>query len=304
MLLAAAALVVGSVVAVSSFLGSSGPEDMVASYLKAVAAGDAPGALAYGDLPDGPHAWLSSDVLQDQHRAAPMSDVSVIASQISGNIGRVNVQYTLAFASGSRSVEDTIPVTHEGGRWRLARVAVPVSVDVATAADHVRFAGVAVPSGPMLLFPGALPVSFDVPALTADPNGEVVRFAGRSQLTVRAEVSAQARQTISEAVAAALSACLAGTSNVQALCPTPSDGRAVPGSLRGSAVGNVSSGVEVTVAEGASGLIDVSGSVQVSGRYQQLDFDNLATTKTGTQKVTFAGYCQPGTPDKIVWSVG
>ncbi len=301
-LVAVVAVAAGSLFAVTSYFSASRPDGVVRSYFAALSRGDAPTALGFGDLPAGTSSWLTSDVLRAQDKIAPLSDLAVLSVDQHGDRADVDVQYTLGFSEGARQVSDTVAVTHQGHRWRLDQVAVPVTLTVPDAANLARVAGAALPHGSVLLFPGALPVQFATASLMLDQQGSVVRFAAPGAVTVQVTVTAAAAKTIKTAVSQALTSCLAGGAKADPRCPMPDDDRAVPDTLRGTPSGSVSNAVQVRVS-GANGTIDVNGLVTINGSYQQLDFNNLPVTKKGNQTVELSAQVAPDALTKIVWRV-
>ncbi len=66
-LLVSAVVFVGAgTVAVVSYFANPSPTDVVTDYFTALAADDAKGALAYGDVPAGDHRYLTAQVLKQQ----------------------------------------------------------------------------------------------------------------------------------------------------------------------------------------------------------------------------------------------
>jgi len=292
---------VGAVVAVTGYLGASQPAGVVRDYFAALARGDAAGALALGDLPDGTHAWLTDEVLRAQNDIARITDV-VLSARGSGNARTVDVQYRLVGADGAVPVADTVQLTRQGRAWRLTPAAVVTHVSVVKAGDRARLAGSAVPSGDVLLFPGALPITFAASALAVPAAQRVVRFSGGGLVVAEPQVTAAARGTVQAALRDALDACLAGKSKQQALCPQPSAGRVVPGSLRGAISGNLSDDLTVGLDSADSGLLDITATARVTGSYQALDFNNFAVTKRGTVVLRLAVRALTSAPGSLSWS--
>ena len=168
------------------------------------------------------------------------------------------------------------------------------------AENRATFAGAALPTVQQVLFPGALPVTFDTRSLQLTADSGVIRFAGADSLDLAVEVSASGTSQIDAAVNRALAACVAATV-ATALCPVPSTtARAVPGTLRGTLVGG-STTVQTTVGDDADGTIDISGSFLVNGTYQALDYNNQVSTAKGRRTVTFNAHCYATSPGQIVW---
>ena len=225
LLLATAVMLAGASIAVGAYQGAGDPATVVRSYFAAVAAGDAAGALGYGDLPAGRRDLLTADVLAAQNAVAPISDLIVLRVQHSGaNLATVDIGYTLDFASGPTIVVDTVALSRHGHDWRLASSAVAERVSPGNGSTLATFAGATVPTGDYAMFPGAVPITYHTPNLEADSSSRAVRFAGTGSMQVDAQVTAAGRKAIAPAVNAALAACLAGKGAPQALCPVP-DGR-------------------------------------------------------------------------------
>jgi hypothetical protein len=273
----------------------------VRAYFAAVSAGDASGALGYGDLPDGRRDLLTADVLAAQNAVAPISDVTVLRVLPHGtDSALVGVGYTLDFPSGPTLVVDVVRVVHRGHGWRLGFSAVSQRIDPGNGSTLASFAGATVPTGDYAMFPGAVPIVYHTPNLEADPSSRVVRFVNNGTLQLNAQVSAAGRRSIAPAVQLALSACLAGHGSPQVLCPVPDPQTAVPGSLRGRMTGKPGAGLELTVSS-SDGQIDISEEATVTGTYQSLDVNNLASATTvksvGVRAHTFAT-----APGKILWA--
>ena len=72
-----------------------------------------------GSLPAGSRSFLTSTVLHQQLKLAPMRDITIGADTDSGSDTRVSFGYDLAFGRGDQHVEDSVLVRQLGGRWRL-----------------------------------------------------------------------------------------------------------------------------------------------------------------------------------------
>ncbi|HEV7206703.1 MAG TPA: hypothetical protein VGN18_19015 [Jatrophihabitans sp.] len=278
-LLTVALIVGGTLVAIRSYLDSSGPDGVVARYFAALAAGDAPAALALGPVPDAPHTFLTSTVLRDQLGLAPIRDITVDRVEQHGATATVRVEYALAFRSGSVPVHDAVPTRLVGGTWQLARSAAATQLQVVRGADRATIAGGPIPDGTVGLFPGAVPIRFDTGYLELDPEHSAVTFAGDPTTQVFPRVSDAGERAVVAAVATALRRCLAGAADLR--CPLPDGGRAVPGSVRGRLASDLTQGVSVDLADGAAGALKVTGDVKVHGSYRTLSFRNVTTTTTG-----------------------
>jgi hypothetical protein len=289
--------------AVVDYLSSSGPAGAVHDYFAALQQGDAADALAFGAVPAGPHSYLSAQVLREQLSVAGISGIDTMVSQRQGDRVSVRVSYVLSFASGPQQVQDSVDVLHVHGRWQLERSAIRTVVSLSQAGNRASLAGSGLPVTQVVLFPGALPLSFDTPDLEVDPASTVVRLSGANLSNLPVRVSASGRQLVGTAVDTAVRGCL-DYLPPDALCPVPSDPashtRAVPGSLRGTLVpGSLSS--DPGVAAGADGQLHIAGSFRVEGSYQSLDFNNQITEKSGTITVDFGAHCYATSPRAIGW---
>src|SRR6185437_263565 len=87
-LVSSLALIGGGFVAVSAYTAGSSPESVVTDYFAALADGNAPRALAYGGVPDGSRAYLTSAVLREQLNVASMGPAAVMSVVRSGSTAR------------------------------------------------------------------------------------------------------------------------------------------------------------------------------------------------------------------------
>lgn len=278
-LAAAIALCGGSAFALIEHHGNSGPASAVEGYFAALARSDAPAALAYGAVPDGPHDLLTSPVLAEQQRLAPLHDVRIKEVVQDGSRATVHFSYLLGTARARRHVSGAVGVVEQSSGWRLAESAVATTVTLDQAADRISFAGVSVPDGRTLVFPGMLPIRFDTPYLRVRPGSADVWFGGPDETVVQVEATAAARVRLTAEVDARLKLCVSGAPAALS-CPLPS-GRFVPGSLRGRIVGGTSAGLTFRVGAEAAGTIETSGTVGFIGRYRRLAYDNVASTHVG-----------------------
>jgi hypothetical protein len=151
----------------------------------------------------------------------------------------------------------------------------------------------------VLLFPGALPVALDTHNLDLGAL-QVVHLNGGVPRDIQARPSPTGQRQVSDAVRAAVQACLSGKTSGG--CPPPADQRVVPGSVRGRITGNVEKQLTPSIAPGSrSGLLQIFGTLTVEGSYQQLDFDNQPVRKTGSVKLNISAQCNATNPAKLVW---
>lgn len=288
----------GTALAVDGYLTTSGPEGTVRGYFDALARGDAPAALAFGDTPQGPHDLLTSAVLEQQQRIAPIGGVSIRSVRRTGGTASVEVAYTLAYSSDPQQVTDTVAVQQADGAWKLAQNAVATQLQVVQAPQRASILGTAIPDGTALLFPGAVPITFDTPYLALRPSSDSVTFGSGPATQVQVDVSHRGQQAALSALSDALRTCLSGGTDPR--CPQP-NGRAVPGSVRGSIRGALGDGVSVQVGDSPAGTLDISGRVQASGSYRTLDFDDRTHPVTGQFDVPVHAIAYAVPPVRITW---
>jgi hypothetical protein len=277
--LAGVALLAGGVtIATLGYAKTAGPQGAVRGYFGALAAGDAATALAYGDVPDGATTLLTSDVLREQLRIAPLRDFDITATRQHGNGAIVQVKYTLAFPGTEVPVSASLPLHDSGGRWRLDRVAVGVQLHAGEARQRQSILGAPVPHGPVLLFPGALPISVDTPYLKLDPFSDFIAFDSLSFVDVRLQVTDAARSAFARAVAAQVRDCVAVKASDA--CPLP-DERYVPGSVHGTVQGGVRATNTLLDVHSAVGRLQFSGRMTVNGSYRRLNFHNVQVAGRG-----------------------
>lgn len=298
-LAAVAALVAGTVVAVTTYLGAATADAAATAYFRDLGKGDAAAALALGDLPTGARTFLTSDVLAAALRLAPISNVRVLSVDQHGGSANVAMQYQLGYQNRPVLVTDQVAVTKDGRRWRLDATAATVRLSPEAARDRLTVVGVAVPSGPTLFFPGALPISVDTPNLSLGP--QVVHLTGSVPGDIQPTVSAEGIRAVGDGVAAAVRACISGrwTSS----CPASEDPRIVPGTIRGHISSNAAPDISVSLAARGDGLIEIGGTVKVTGSYQKLDFNNRAVTRSGTLSLVIDAQCYATDPARLAWSV-
>ncbi|HEV7193712.1 MAG TPA: hypothetical protein VGN35_10975 [Jatrophihabitantaceae bacterium] len=297
---ALALLVGGAAVAYSGYSATAGPDGAVRGYFAALRRGDAPAALAFGDIPTGPRMLLSRTVLREQLRVAPIQDVGIVSvARTSPDTARVTVRYTLRFHDFTPSISDSTVVVRRNGTWRLAASAVLVRIDLAQAGDRATLAGLALPADPVLMFPGAIPMRFDTPYLQLEPSSGIVQLNSQANADLSVTVTPSGAAAVLAALQQALPACLAGAPAAAPTCPRPSP-RAVPGSLRGSLQGPLKP--TISVATGSSGMIDVTARATVDGSYQLLNFNNIALTERGRVTLPLQASAFAVSPIRLTWA--
>jgi hypothetical protein len=293
--LAAVALVaVGGVTAYRGYADSGGPKAAVRGYFAALARADAPTALGYGDVPPGPRDLLTSTALRTQQRLAPIRDVAIISSTRSGSHAEVGVRYR----RGAATVTDTVALHQHGGSWRLDRVALRTALRVTPAADRATLLGAAVPTGPVLLFPGALPIRFDTGYLRVAPGHAALALGAAARTDVPVELTTAGRRAAETGLVAALRRCLAGMG--PAACPVPGT-RYVPGTLRGTIPAHPS--VTYSLSTAAAGVVEVTGRVTVdAATYRRLTFANRAVPGRGTVALPVHARMYVVRPGTLSWT--
>jgi hypothetical protein len=289
----------GVLLAALGYAETSGPDGAVRGYFAALARSDAPDALAFGDLPSGPHTLLTSTVLREQQRIAPITKFSIVSTEQQGTKAGVKVKYTLAFPGNPRLVTDTVNVHQRSGSWRLAQTAIPTQLELGGAVQRATVVGAGIPAGTTLIFPGAVPIHFDTPYLQLDAAVGSVSQATGPTTQVRAEVSKAGKSAVVAAVVLALRACLDGTSHDDR-CPLPSE-RYVPGSIRGALAGALENDLRIDVGTGPTGKLDITADVQVSGTYRRLTFRNRTVTHSGQLRLPIHAQAYAVAPLRLTW---
>jgi hypothetical protein len=289
------ALIGGGLVAVQAWRSESAPETSAVDYFDALARGDAAAALALGDVPVGVRAYLTREVLQASLAIAKISNVHVLAVERSGPTAMVTLQYQLDYPNRPITVTDAVHTVRQGRNWRLAETAAPVQLSVVPGRARMSIAGARVPEKKVLFFAGALPVSLDTANL--DLGRQVVHLHGTVPSVLRPRVTPAGQRAVSAAIYDLVRSCARGPASLQ--CPSPDDARVrlVPGSLRGTPS---NSDLTITVDKSnANGRLSVTGTVTVTGNYQQLDFDNQPVRKSGLLKLTIDAHCYAKDPIKL-----
>jgi hypothetical protein len=274
---AVVALAAGTTVAYSAYRDASEPAAAVRGYFAALARADAPAALGYGPVPPGSHRLLTSAVLAQQQRIAPLRDVRILGTAQNGAHATVRYAYRLAFAAAARTVTGRVALRRTDGRWRLTATAVATTLEIDQARDRIIVGGAAPPDGPTAVFPGAVPVRFDTPYLRLAPHTSAVRLGAGGSAVLEVRPSAGAVTTLRAQLQRLLRRCVSAGA-APAGCPLP-PGRVVPGSLSGTFTGVPE--VAVRVGARAAGELTLTGAVHFTGSYRRLDFDNVAHRETG-----------------------
>jgi hypothetical protein len=292
----------GVVVGARALTAARGASGVVRDYFAALVDGDAPRALAYGTVPDGPHTLLSAAVLREQQRIAPMRHVTVTERGRRGGHATVRVTYLLAFPHRDVPVSTDVGVHRSpSGDWRLDAVAVRVELLPGTARQRESMLGGRLPTGSVLLFPGALPIRLDTPYLRLDGGRDNVTFGSLSSAAVGVQVSDAGRTAMLRAVRDALRRCVTGPADPA--CPLPSE-RYVPGSVSGRLAGPLRATEVVLEAGDPVGTLRFTGSARVAGRWQRLTFANRRLTGSGTVDLDLRAVAYAVAPLRVRWLAG
>ncbi len=285
--------------AASRYTAEHSPGSVARGYFQALAAGDAPAALAFAaDAPHGP--FLTGVVLRRQLQVAALSDIAVLRTLDYGSAASVDVRYQLRFAGGARTVTDRAELVRRGSSWRLSRVASTVSISAGSA--RVSFAGRPLPAGSVTLFPGALPLAADSQGLRMNDQ-PLLRLADLHLLAdAGVALTASARQQIERAIDRSLAGCLAAGSS-DPLCPLPDvTGRPIPGSLRGTAGSKLAdSRPRIDLQRADAGLISIEADVPVRGSWQIWDFENQVVARHGPTTVVVRAEVALDRPTAVFW---
>lgn len=294
----------GVLVAALGYGATAGPDGAVRGYFAALARSDAPAALAFGDLPSGPHTLLTSTVLREQQRIAPMRQFSIKSTRRDGTRATVTIDYTLEFPGDRQQITDTVQVRETDGSWRLVRAAIPTQLEVVRAAQRATIVGAGIPEGTVLVFPGAVPIRLDTPYLELEAAEDSVSFTAGPTTQVSATVSEAGKKAVRSAVSVALRSCLDGSSRDRR-CPQPTE-RCVPGSLRGALVGAIGDDLTVDLDQTATGTLDITGGVRVRvrGTYRKLTFRNRTVVGSGQLRLPIRASAYAVGPLQIVWAAG
>jgi hypothetical protein len=148
------------------------------------------------------------------------------------------------------------------------------------------------------LFPGALPLAADTPALQV-PGQPMVRLTDARTVTkAQVELTSQVRAQVEQAVSKLLADCLAATSN-DPLCPVPDSGRPIPGSVHGQATQTLVN-VEPRILLDR-GLVRVRAEVPVSASWQVWDFENQPVQRSGSTILNIRAQVALDQPTKAFW---
>lgn len=294
-------LVAGVVVGTIGLASTPSPGSVVRSYFAALSRGDAAEALAYGRVPPGVHPLLTSDVLREQQRIAPLRDVTIEATHEHGARAGVDVRYTLAFPGQDEAVSAHLGLHRSGGDWRLNRAAVPIRLLPSGGRQRESILGARLPSRTVLMYPGAFPIRLDTPYLQLDPAKDTVTFDLPGSTGVYLRVTDRGRAAMRHAVRAALRRCV--TRGHDPRCPLPSE-RYVPGSIHGVINGGLRATSVLVETLEPIGTLRLAGSARIAGSWQRLDFHNQRVTGRGHLDLELHAVAYAKPPLRVRWAAG
>ncbi|MCW2598059.1 MAG: hypothetical protein JWP39_3947 [Jatrophihabitans sp.] len=298
---AVTAIAVGSLVAYEGYAETSGPEGAVRGYFAALQRADAAAALGFGDIPSGPHTLLTATVLKEQRAIAPIRNLTLGAVQRQGDQATVQVDWTLDFGATHIAAHDSIDVRKHGYSWRLSAVAARTRLQLGQAKSRAAIVGAAIPSDDVLVFPGAAPVRMDTPYLQVDPGSSVITLSSGGLTSLAIVATPGGRTQAKSAVVAALQSCLRAGADPR--CPLP-DHRAIPGSARGTLSADAAGQLSVLVADDPAGLLQVNGTIDATGQFTVLDFDNTASQHRGAMTIPVRATAYAVGPLVVNWVDG
>jgi hypothetical protein len=283
------------------------PGGVAARYFTDLSDGDAAGALELAATmpPVGQQRYLTADVLRQELQVARMSGVSAHTVRRTNNSAEVAVSYTLDFGGatpGEIATVDRVQLVRLASSWRIQTVAVPVSIEAGpTGADRLTLAGQPLPSGPVTLFPGAVPLLTSSTAVALSSKPAVTLSGGPQSVTAAARLTPDATTTVRTALRDALSRCMSATDN-DPHCPVPSTGRPVPGSLRASVPSTVADAAGDISLSASGGLIEIDATVKLRGSWRAWDFNNVEQPMTGTVNVAVHAASSVDDLRTVYWS--
>jgi hypothetical protein len=276
------------------------PGAVVSRYFAALSAGDAPAALALAvTVPPSP--YLTNTVLQQQLAIARMTDVVVGSTVRRGNSATTQVSYRLVFGSSSTPVLDAVDLIRSDSSWRLTRAATDIHLSaIGGGTNRLTFAGRPLPTGVVRVFPGALPVGTDYPALRPAAH-PMIRLIDEDQDTrLDAVLADGAKRMLDGSLTRALAGCLTGASK-DPHCPQPVVSRPVPGSLRAN-MDQVRAGQpSITLSTTADGQIVLNERVTVQGSWRVWDFNNQQVSRTGRTELAVQAKASVADLNTIYW---
>jgi hypothetical protein len=168
-------------------------------------------------------------------------------------------------------------------------------------ANRLTFAGRPLPVEEVRVFPGALPLGTDSPAVR--PNGQqLTRLIDDGQhRDLSVSISDEAKATLRQSLNRALARCLTGASK-DPNCPQPAGTRPIPGSLRGSENTAGSDPPSFDLTSAADGRIEVTDNVSVTGSWRMWDFNNQSIKRSGQADVRVQALASVADLSTIFWA--
>jgi hypothetical protein len=300
--LATVVAVVTGNLAWTQWADSHSPATVVEGFYRALAAGDAPTALAFASSPPSGE-YLTSTVLDQQLKLASLSDVAVGRVVKNSGTASVEVHYRLGYSEQAQTVSDQVELTKHGSSWRLSRVSATVQLaKVRQGGDRLLFAGRPFKSTSVELFPGALPVTTDSQAVRVTGRPDVRLKVASNIVQVNVDVSDERKLQAAAALDAAIGKCLDAQST-DVLCPLPPDvTRPVPGSLHGIPSKKLADGgATTTLSPDGKGLLTITAELPVDATWKTWDFNNLAVPGHGTITLSLRAVSALDDPGTIYW---
>lgn len=221
------AVVAATVVAVAAIITavayrsrqeSAPPAEVVAAYLRALAAGDADAAMALGAATPRSTTLLTGEVLNRQLEELPITDVHVDGEQATPatNADRVYVKASAAF--GGKRSEGLIQVVRTSTSWKLASAFLTARAGSRNSSHGMAFDTLTVfdqpiEEGLIAVFPGALSVSTSNPFLDVNQPTPILldrlQYGDQlNQLNLVFSVNDAGKRAAEAAVTAWLTACM------------------------------------------------------------------------------------------------
>lgn len=197
-------------------VGGGSPSSTVTAYLQALARGDASAALSAGTEPKD-RALLSGEVLREQQKLAPISQIRVLGTRTGDYGAVVHVGYRI----GSQEIDDHLNVIHADGDWRLASVAVDVEITGGTALPAVTVFGRTVSTTrDVFVFPGAIRLGSSDPNFGVTPTTAIFTSPDiPALLTLGSSLTPAGEHSGTAAIIASLRTCEQARSLTPAHCP-------------------------------------------------------------------------------------
>lgn len=198
---------------------SAPPSEVVAAYLRALAAGDADAAMALGAATPSSTTLLTAEVLKRQLEKLPIADVDVGGEQATPatTADRVYVKASASF--GGQHSEGLIQVVRTSTSWKLASAFLKAPAGSRTSSSHgMAFDTLTVFDQPIHdglveVFPGALSVStsnqfLDVTQPTPILLDRLQYGDQANQLNIVFSVNDAGKRAVETAVTSWLTACM------------------------------------------------------------------------------------------------